>query len=123
MITDAQRLLRGLSADREYGSWHLLDNGAVGFSTGKAGWHPWVLVQPSNDSQPFSIAIPRSTTSFDGIDHPPHTSRHQCRISSEGRLAVMQRKPIARSVILAAALECVEPDPDGLRALIRGRRR
>ena len=113
-----------MRANREYGAWHLLENSTTRFALQKTGWHPWVLVQPSDDTRPFSIAVPRSTTADEGIRHPPHTRpAHGCRIVEPGRLVVLEKRSLTRETIVAADVECIEPDPDALKALLKGKRR
>lgn len=124
MITDARGLLDALGPEREYGTWLVIDNRYTSFAPHKPGWHPWVLVQPSDATRPRSIAYPRSKSAVEGIVHPPHPHPpHACRIEDEGRIVMASAEALSRDLIVATPIECVEPDPALLRSSFKSGRR
>ena len=125
---DSAGLLSALCAEREqpeydYGTWLLVENARTSFATSKHGWHPWVLVQPTAPTRVFSIAIPRSRSSDEGIRHDPHPHPpHICQLEEEGRLVVLRKAKLHRATVFQSRYSCIEPDPTALQALLRNGR-
>ena len=124
--TDYQGLTQALEPELEYGTWLIVNNLAARFAMHRpGGWHPWVLVQPSDATRPSSVAYPRSTSSDEGIRAPAAPApASRCRLTEAARI-VLRREAVPANAVSSspADVECVEPDPDALRASFKSRRR